>query len=78
MKQIALAGSLVMGFWLLDSAPLQAEPEEFWLCKQPGGEETYTNRNEGQACKKYEPKAKLVVKSKEATGPPTPARAGGQ
>src|SRR5436309_14622326 len=65
MKQIVLAGSLVMGFWLLDSAPLQAEPEEFWLCKQQGGEETYTNRNEGQECTKYEPKAKLVIKSKE-------------
>ncbi len=71
MQRLALAGMLMTGLGLLASTPLQAEPEEFWLCKQPGGEETYTNRNEGQDCKKYEPKAKLVVKSKEATGPPS-------
>jgi len=70
MKQIALAGMLMMSFWLLASAPVQAEPEEFWLCKQRGGEETYTNRNEGQDCRKYEPKAKLVVRSRDAASAP--------
>jgi len=70
MRRIVLAGMLMMGLWLLAPAPLQAEPEEFWLCKQPGGEDTYTNRNEGRDCKKYEPKAKLSIKSKE-TGSPT-------
>src|SRR5256885_15238725 len=75
MKQIALAGMLMMSFWLLAPAPVQAEPEEFWLCKQQGGEETYTNRNEGQECTKYEPKAKLVIKSKEtgSLSEPVPA-----
>src|SRR5207245_11683709 len=75
MKQIALAGMLMMSFWLLAPAPVQAEPEEFWLCKQQGGEETYTNRNKGQECTKYEPKAKLVIKSKEtgSLSEPVPA-----
>ncbi len=75
MKQIALAGMLMMSFWLLAPAPVQAEPEEFWLCKQQGGEETYTNRNEGQECTKYEPKAKLVIKSKEPGSPSEPVPA---
>jgi hypothetical protein len=70
MQRIALVGMLMMGLGLFAPAPLQAEPEEFWLCKQRGGEETYTNRHEGQNCKKYEPKAKLVVKSKVAAGSP--------
>jgi hypothetical protein len=75
MKRIALAGLLVMGLWLLAPAPLRSEPEEFWLCKQQDGEETYTNRNEGPDCKKYEPKAKLAIKSKETGSPSEPVPA---
>jgi len=70
MKQIALAGMLMMSFWLLASAPVQAEPEEFWLCKQRGGEETYTNRNEGQDCRKYEAKPKLVARYRDDASAP--------
>src|SRR5256712_13080961 len=75
MKQIALAGMLMMSFWLLAPGPVRAEREEFWLCTQQGGEETYTTRNEGQECPKYEPKAKLVIKSKEtgSLSEPVPA-----
>src|SRR2546426_10666308 len=75
MKQSALGGFVLLGLRPSPPAPLQAEPEEFWLCKQQGGEETYTNRNEGQECTKYEPKAKLVIKSKEtgSLSEPVPA-----
>ncbi len=49
IQRIALAGMLMMGLELIAPAPLQAEPEEFWLCTQQGGKETYTNRKEASS-----------------------------
>jgi hypothetical protein len=54
---------------LLWTSIVYAAVDELWVCRGGDGGEIYSNRQEGQGCKRYEPDAKLAVMSERGQGP---------
>lgn len=63
MRQATLSiiGGVTAG--LLWAAPLYAAEDGLWLCRGQDGNEVYSNKQASQDCEKYEPTARLAVRS---------------